>query len=51
MDDQNHIFQLLFNETADHQLAEYKNSNLIDDLLAPPDTNSNTTEVLYKYKI
>ena len=45
MDDQNHIFQLLFQETAEHQITEYKKSNLIDDLLTPPDPNSNSTQV------
>jgi len=35
MEDQSHIFQLLFQETAEHQISEYKSSNLIDDLLTP----------------
>lgn len=45
MDDQNHIFQLLFQESTDSQIADYKNSqNLIDDLLAPPEQNAKATE-------
>ena len=41
MDDQAHIFKLLFQESAETQVNDFKKQNLIDDFLEPVEENSN----------
>ena len=41
MDDQAHIFKLLFQESAETQVNDFKKQNLIDDFLEPVEDTSN----------
>lgn len=39
MDDQAHIFKLLFQESAETQVNDFKKQNLIDEFLDPVEDN------------